>query len=67
VLPTLESTSIAVYYDLAQRFFEDAPLPKKVFQKTYSGASKRVQQMMEKKLLVELRQELEQEKRAISA
>ena len=67
VLPTLEQTSLHVYYEVAQKFFEDATLPKNLFQKTYSGSSKRVQKMLEEKLLSELKNSLEAEKRAISA
>ena len=67
MLPTLEQTSLVVYYEIAQKLFEDAPLPKKVCQKAYSGKSKRVQKMLEEKLLAELKQELEVEKQAMSA
>jgi DNA-binding NarL/FixJ family response regulator len=55
VLKTLSPESLAIYSSLAVDMFEQAPLPKKVFQrKNYSGASSRVKKKMEDKLLAEL-------------
>ncbi|MEZ4754798.1 MAG: hypothetical protein R3A13_10915 [Bdellovibrionota bacterium] len=51
----LEDESRLIYLDLAVEIFEDAPLPKKIFQqKSYAGASARVRKKMEQKLLEEL-------------
>ena len=55
MLKTLAPESFELYQGLAIDLFEQAPLPKKVFQrKQYSGASSRVKKKMEDKLLAEL-------------
>ena len=58
VLKTLSPESFELYRSLAVDLFEQAPLPKKVFQrKQYSGASSRVKKKMEDKLIAELEKE----------
>lgn len=55
VFHDLEGESKETYMGLAIKMFEDAPLPKKLFQqKSYAGASARVRKKMEQKLLEEL-------------
>ena len=54
VLDTLGGDSKEIYMRVAQQMFEDAPLPKKLFQKAYVGASSRIKKKMEEKLLAEL-------------
>lgn len=55
VLQTLTTEARGVYERIAIEMLENAPLPKKVFQrKHYSGASSRVKKKMEDKLLAEL-------------
>lgn len=58
VFQTLEPASKELYYKLAVDLFSEAPFPKKIYQKSYSGASKRVKEKMEKKLLAELEKDL---------
>lgn len=58
MLKSLSPESFELYRSLAMDLFEQAPLPKKVFQrKAYSGASSRVKRKMEDKLLAELEKE----------
>jgi response regulator RpfG family c-di-GMP phosphodiesterase len=64
VFQRLEGESLGVYYDLAVETFSEAPFPKKIYQKSYSGASKRVRERMEKKLLAELEKDLDEEEGA---
>ena len=59
VFQALEGESLAIYYDLAVSTFSEAPFPKQIYQKSYSGASKRVRERMEKKLLEELEKDVE--------
>ena len=59
VLNTLEGTSKELYMNLAVELFSEAPFPKNIYQKSYSGASKRVKEKMEKKLLAELEKDME--------
>jgi CheY-like chemotaxis protein len=54
VLDTLGGDSKEIYMRVAQQMFEEAPLPKKLFQKAYVGASSRIKKKMEEKLLAEL-------------
>jgi hypothetical protein len=49
----------AIYYEQAVQRFIDAPLPQKVFQQNYKGASSRVKKKMEEKLLAELEKDVE--------
>ncbi|MCB0352803.1 MAG: hypothetical protein KDD64_04735 [Bdellovibrionales bacterium] len=58
VLNSLGSESLAMYYDLAVTKFSEAPFPKKMYQKNYKGASKRVKDKMEQKLLAKLEEGL---------
>lgn len=61
VFRTLEGNSKEVYYNLAVDMFSEAPFPKKIYQKTYKGASSRVKKKMEQKLIEELEKDLEEE------
>lgn len=55
VFKTLQGDSVDIYKKLVVDTFEEAPLPKLVFQrKKYGGVSSRVQKRMEKKTLSEL-------------
>lgn len=55
VLKTLSPESLELYKEISISMLENAPLPKKVFQrKQYSGASSRVKKKMEDKMLAEL-------------
>jgi DNA-binding NarL/FixJ family response regulator len=55
VLQTLEPESKIIYYNLAIDLFEQAPLPKKIFQrKIYGGASSRVKKRQEKAILEQI-------------
>ncbi len=58
VFETLEKDSKQLYYNIAIEKFSNAPFPKKMYQKNYSGASKRVKERMEKKLLAKLEEGL---------
>ncbi|MCB0321286.1 MAG: hypothetical protein KDD60_10190 [Bdellovibrionales bacterium] len=61
VFGTLQGESLNIYYDLAVEKFESAPFPAQLYEKNYKGASKRVKEKMEKKLLAELEEGLEDE------
>lgn len=61
VLGNLEGESLDLYYRLAVDTFEAAPFPKKLHQDNYKGASKRVKERMEKKLLAKLEEGLVEE------
>jgi DNA-binding NarL/FixJ family response regulator len=61
VFQALEGESLGVYYGIAVETFSEAPFPKQIYQKSYSGASKRVRERMEKKLLEELEKDLKDE------
>ncbi len=55
VFQTLEGDSKDLYFELAIKMFEEAPLPKTMFQnKKYAGASSRVKRLAEKKVMAEL-------------
>ncbi len=58
VLANLEGDSKSIYYDVAVEKFSNAPFPEKLAQKNYKGASKRVRERMEKKLLAKLEEGL---------
>ena len=58
VFGTLEGESLDLYYNLAVDKFIEAPFPKKMYQANYKGASKRVKEKMEKKLLAKLEEGL---------
>jgi response regulator RpfG family c-di-GMP phosphodiesterase len=64
VFDTLEGDSLTNYFDLAVEKFENAPFPEKIYQKNYKGASKRVKERMEKKLLAKLEEGLVDEEGA---
>ncbi len=58
ILKTLSPESFQLYQSLALDMLEQAPPPKKIFQrKQYSGASSRIKKKMEDKLLAELEAE----------
>ena len=55
VFRALQGESLASYFKIVVDVFEEAPLPKKIFQrKKYAGASSRVAKRMEKKAMSEL-------------
>ena len=56
---SLSEDSRALYYEQVVQRFIDAPLPQKVFQSNYKGASSRVKKKMEEKLLAEQEKDLE--------
>ncbi|MCB0332193.1 MAG: hypothetical protein KDD55_01770 [Bdellovibrionales bacterium] len=58
VLKSLEGESLDLYFRIAVDTFEAAPFPKKLHQDNYKGASKRVKERMEKKLLAKLEEGL---------
>ena len=58
VLDALEADAREIYYRVAIEMFSEAPFPKKIYEKSYAGASKRVRERMEKKLLEELEKDL---------
>lgn len=59
VLDTLSPQSREIYYRVAADMFEKAPFPKNIYEKSYAGASKRVKERMEKKLLAEIEADLD--------
>ncbi|RMG42925.1 MAG: hypothetical protein D6719_05015 [Candidatus Dadabacteria bacterium] len=58
VFHTLEGDSLENYFELAVDMFEESPFPKKIYQKSYSGASSRVKKRMEQKMLAKLEGEM---------
>lgn len=58
VFQALEGDSLKSYFEIAIEKFENAPFPEKIYQKNYKGASKRVKEKMEKKLLAQLEEGL---------
>ncbi len=60
----LDPEKMATYLEIAMRTFEEAPVPKQIFQtKKYAGVSNRIRQKMEQKILAEIeKKEAEQKK-----
>ena len=54
VFTTLTPESFAVYTEVAIKQFGDAPVPQKIVQKKYGGASSRVKKKLEQKIAAEL-------------
>lgn len=54
VFSTLSPESFQVYTDVAIKQFGDAPVPKKIAQKKYGGASSRVKKKLEQKIAAEM-------------
>lgn len=59
VLESLSPESREIYYRVAVETFENAPFPDNIYEKSYAGASKRVKEKMEKKLLAEIEKDLD--------
>jgi hypothetical protein len=59
VVHTLEPERIPIYYEVAAEMFGNAEFPKTIYQKNYGGASKRIKEKMEKKLLEEMEAEMQ--------
>ena len=63
IFRNLEPDKLSVYYESALKFFEDAPLPKNVYQsKKYGGISGRIKKKMEEKILADLAKQDEEKK-----
>ena len=66
VLQTLEGESLNTYFELALKMFEEAPVPPVQQTKLYSGASKRMREREEAKLLAKLQKDIETKKLEVS-
>ena len=62
MLHTLNEDRAAIYYDVLIEKTGEAPLPRRIYQEKYKGASKRVSERMERKLLDKLTHDADDEK-----